>query len=96
MFKFNQIDLTDLIAIIALSAGFVLSIIYGMNELSMSIATGFFGYIGGVYTGSQKNGLKNTDPSEQYKQHYILEDISPSKIIRNTKEESSENTQNDK
>jgi hypothetical protein len=32
MFKFNQIDLTDLIAIIALSAGFVLSIIYGMNE----------------------------------------------------------------
>ena len=54
MFKFTPIDMTDLIAILALGIGFILSILYNMNELAMSIATGFFGYIGGVVNGNAK------------------------------------------
>lgn len=54
MFQFNKIDVTDTIAIIALSIALIMAIVYGMNELSMSLATGFFGYIGGVATTSTK------------------------------------------
>lgn len=54
MFKFTPIDMTDLVAILALGIGFILSILYNMNELAMSIATGFFGYIGGVVNGNAK------------------------------------------
>ena len=61
-FKFVPIDLTDLIAITALSIGFVMSINAGMNELSMSLATGFFGYIGGYTSGSSKSTEKKQPP----------------------------------
>jgi len=61
-FKFVPIDLTDLIAIGALSIGFVMSIHAGMNELSMSMATGFFGYIGGYTSGTSKSTEKKQPP----------------------------------
>ena len=54
MFKFVPIDITDLIAITALSIGFVMSIWNNMLELAMSLATGFFGYIGGYTSGTSK------------------------------------------
>ena len=60
------VDLTDLIA---LSIGFILNSIDTMNELSMSLTTGFFEYIGGVATGTSKSTrqLKNseTDTKEE-------------------------------
>lgn len=56
--KFNTVDLTDLVAISALSIGFILSIAFNMNELAMSIATGFFGYVGGVASGTSKSNDK--------------------------------------
>ena len=46
--EFNPIDITDTLVVISLGIGFILSIIFNMNELAMSIASGFFGYVGGI------------------------------------------------
>jgi len=54
MFKFNTIDLGDLIVIISLCISMILAIIFQMNELSMSIASGLLGYIGGVTSNTSK------------------------------------------
>jgi hypothetical protein len=81
-FKVLPVDLTDLIAISALSIGFVMSINHGMMELSMSLATGFFGYIGGYTSGSNKTiERKHTDTTK----FTLDEDISP-EIITNKEE----------
>ena len=61
MFKFNTIDLGDLIVIISLCISMILAIIFQMNELSMSIASGLLGYIGGVTSNtSRKEDTKTT------------------------------------
>ena len=62
MFKFNTIDLGDLIVIISLCISMILAIIFQMNELSMSIASGLLGYIGGVTSNtSKKEDTKTTN-----------------------------------
>lgn len=45
--QFNKIDISYLIVVIGLVASLIISIFYGLNELSMSIASGLLGYIGG-------------------------------------------------
>ncbi len=45
--QFNKIDISYLIVVIGLVVSLIISIIYGLNELSMSIASGLLGYIGG-------------------------------------------------
>lgn len=44
---FEKINIADCLVIITLAAALILAIFYGMNELSMSIASGLLGYIGG-------------------------------------------------
>jgi hypothetical protein len=80
-FKFIPIDLTDMIAILALSIGFIMSINAGMNELSMSLATGFFGYVGGYTSGTSKS-------TEKKGSHQNFE-TGPSEDIVNTMSENS-------
>ena len=48
MFSFEKINVADVLVILALSAGFIIAINNNMNELSMSIASGLLGYIGGA------------------------------------------------
>ena len=48
MFSFEKINVADVLVILALAAGFIIAIYSGMNELSMSIASGLLGYIGGA------------------------------------------------
>lgn len=45
--QFNKIDISYLIVVIGLVVSLIISIFYGLNELSMSIASGLLGYIGG-------------------------------------------------
>ena len=42
----DKINIGDLIVILALSITLFISVWFGMNELSMSIASGLLGYIG--------------------------------------------------
>ena len=56
--KFNTVDIQDTIVIVALSVGFILAILFHMDELSMSIASGFFGYVGGTASGLMKDREK--------------------------------------
>lgn len=44
----DKINVGDLIVILALSITLFTSVWFGMNELSMSIASGLLGYIGGT------------------------------------------------
>ena len=44
----DKINIGDLIVILALSITLFISVWFGMNELSMSIASGLLGYIGGT------------------------------------------------
>lgn len=44
----DKINVGDLIVILALSITLFASVWFGMNELSMSIASGLLGYIGGT------------------------------------------------
>jgi hypothetical protein len=82
--KVLPVDITDLIAITALSIGFVMSIWNNMMELSMSLATGFFGYIGGYTSGSNKTIERKPHDMTKFT---LDEDISPEVITNN--EESS-------
>jgi len=63
--EFDRIDLTDFVVIIALSIGLILAIQLNQKELSMSIVSGMFGYIGGSYTKQGKqnhnNGLSDSN-----------------------------------
>ena len=56
--EFNPIDITDTLVIISLGVGFILSIVFNMNELAMSIASGFFGYVGGVANSDKRKALE--------------------------------------
>lgn len=44
----EKINVPDVIVVVALSAALIISIHGGLNELSMSIASGLLGYIGGA------------------------------------------------
>ena len=62
MIQFEKVSLTDLIVIISLSLGFILAIFYGERELAMSLASGLFGYVGGVaknHVSKNKEGAEN-------------------------------------
>lgn len=43
----DKINITDCIVVIGLVIALIMTIFYGLNELSMSIASGLLGYIGG-------------------------------------------------
>ena len=57
--EFNKIDITDTLAVLCLGIGFIISVLFGSTELAGSIATGFFGYIGGIASGSSKQSNSN-------------------------------------
>ena len=61
--QFNKIDISYLIVVIGLVVSLILSIFYGLNELSMSIASGLLGYIGGSAVSSKTNNkdMNSTD-----------------------------------
>ena len=48
MIKCENVNLADVLVIVALSASLILSLFMNRNELSMSIASGLLGYIGGA------------------------------------------------
>lgn len=48
MIKYENVNLADVLVIVALSASLILSLFMDRNELSMSIASGLLGYIGGA------------------------------------------------
>lgn len=48
MFTFDKVNLGDVLVIVALSISLLMAISFSMNELSMSIASGLLGYIGGA------------------------------------------------
>jgi hypothetical protein len=43
----DKINIADLVVITGLVTGLVMAILFGLNELAMSIASGLLGYIGG-------------------------------------------------
>ena len=45
---FEKVNIPDCIVIIGLVTALILAIFYTLNELSMSIASGLLGYIGGT------------------------------------------------
>nr|DAL98092.1 MAG TPA: hypothetical protein [Caudoviricetes sp.] len=51
----DKINIADLLVITGLVAGLVMAILFGLNELAMSIASGLLGYIGGAKTAVHKS-----------------------------------------
>ena len=47
-FQFDKINIADMVVIVALSIVLFTSVWLNQNELSMSIASGLLGYIGGA------------------------------------------------
>ena len=47
-FQFDKINIADMVVIVALSVALFTSVWLNQNELSMSIASGLLGYIGGA------------------------------------------------
>ena len=47
-FQFDRINIADMVVIVALSIAMFTSVWLNQNELSMSIASGLLGYIGGA------------------------------------------------
>ena len=47
-FQFDKINIADMVVIVALSIALFASVWLNQNELSMSIASGLLGYIGGA------------------------------------------------
>lgn len=43
----EKINVTEIAAVVGLVAALIISILYDMNELAMSIGSGLIGYIGG-------------------------------------------------
>ena len=53
--EFEKVDVTDLIIIVALAVGLIMAIFTDQKELSMSIVSGMFGYVGGSYMKPSSN-----------------------------------------
>ena len=47
-FQFDKINIADMVVIVALSIALFASVWLNQNEISMSIAIGLLGYIGGA------------------------------------------------
>ena len=47
-FQFDKVNIADMVVIVALSIALFASVWLNQNELSMSIASGLLGYIGGA------------------------------------------------
>lgn len=62
---FEKINVTDLAVIIVLGIALILAIYYRMNELSMSIASGMIGYIGGASRMAAHSEKKNMEESRK-------------------------------
>ncbi|MCQ4113694.1 hypothetical protein [Megasphaera sp. SC8-1] len=45
--QIDKVNITDCIVVVGLVAALIMTIFYNLNELSMSIASGLLGYIGG-------------------------------------------------
>lgn len=45
--QIDKVNITDCIVVAGLVAALIMTIFYNLNELSMSIASGLLGYIGG-------------------------------------------------
>lgn len=58
--EFDRLDITDLVIILALSIGLIMAVYLEQKELSMSIVSGMFGYVGGSYTKQGNTKLNNT------------------------------------
>nr|DAQ57781.1 MAG TPA: hypothetical protein [Caudoviricetes sp.] len=43
----EKINITEVVAVVGLVATLIISVLHGMNELTMSIGSGLVGYIGG-------------------------------------------------
>ncbi len=46
--QIERVNFADILVASALGAGLILTILFEQQELSMSIASGLFGYLGGV------------------------------------------------
>ena len=58
----EKISIPDVLTVAGLLAALIHAILYGMNELAMSIASGLLGYIGGsvkTTRGGDINGKSN-------------------------------------
>lgn len=51
----DRINIADLMVIAGLVISLVMAILFNLNELSMSIASGLLGYIGGAKTAIHKS-----------------------------------------
>ena len=47
-FQFDKINIADMVVLVALSIALFTSVWLNQNELSMSIASGLLGYVGGA------------------------------------------------
>ena len=63
--EFDRIDLTDLIIVVALSVGLLMAVFTDQKELSMSIVSGMFGYVGGSYTKQSSKTNNNSNNIQQ-------------------------------
>lgn len=59
MIQFEKVSLTDLIVIVALSLGFVVSIVNGEKEIASTLGGGLLGYARGVVKTAPKEGANN-------------------------------------
>ena len=60
-FQFDKINIADMVVIVALSISLFASIYCNQNELSMSIAAGLLGYIGGAGKHMTSNSADKED-----------------------------------
>ena len=51
----DRINIADLMVIAGLVISLVMAILFSLNELAMSIASGLLGYIGGAKTAGHKS-----------------------------------------
>lgn len=51
----DKVNVADLVVITGLVTGLVMAILFSLNELAMSIASGLLGYIGGAKTAVHKS-----------------------------------------
>lgn len=59
----DKINVADCLVIMGLVAALILAIFFGLNELSMSIASGLLGYIGGNIKTATTNRRDDSDES---------------------------------
>ena len=59
--QFEKIDLENLLVIAGLVSALILAIFFSRTELSMSIASGLLGYIGGTLKGDTNKDSKGGD-----------------------------------